>query len=127
MEEQNYWLNAIDVPDNVAKVRALRENIYAELICSLTRTPILVLGKPGCSKSLTVSLLITAMTNPHAKQLLHLASFIVQPHQGNRQSPSSSLLQVFDRARARQKKLRELKNRKTRPLALVLLDEALLV
>ena len=127
MEEQNYWLNAIDVPDNVAKVRALRENIYAELICSLTRTPILVLGKPGCSKSLTVSLLITAMTNPHAKQLLHLASFIVQPHQGNRQSTSSSLLQVFDRARARQIKLRELKNRKTRPLALVLLDEVPLV
>ena len=123
LEEQNYWLNAIDVPDNVAKVRALREKTYAALMCSMTRTPIMILGKPGCSKSLTVSLLITAMTNPHAKQLLHLASFSVQPYQGSRQSTSSSLLQVFERARGRQKKLRELKNRKTRPLALVLLDE----
>ena len=122
LAEQDYWLDAIDVADNIAKIRALRENIYAALICSLTRTPIFILGKPGCSKSLTVSLLISALTDPYAEQLLHLASFSVQPYQGSRQSTSSSLLQVFERALARQKKLRTL-NRKTRPLALVLLDE----
>ena len=120
--EQDYWLSAIDVPDNIAKVRALRENIYAALMCSMTRTPIFILGKPGCSKSLTVSLLINALTDPWSDQLVHLASFSVQPYQGSRQSTSSSLLQVFERALARQKKLRTLK-RRTRPLALVLLDE----
>ena len=122
LDEQNYWLHAIDVPDNVAKVRALRENIYCALMCSMTRTPILILGKPGCSKSLTVALLISALTDPYAEQLLHLASFSVQPYQGSRQSTSNSLLQVFVRALARQQKLRSLK-RRTRPLALVLLDE----
>ena len=122
LQEQNYWLSAIDVPDNIAKIRALRENIYAALMCSMTRTPIFILGKPGCSKSLTVSLLINALTDPWKDELMHLASFSVQPYQGSRQSTSSSLLQVFERALARQKKLRSLK-RKTRPLALVLLDE----
>ena len=122
LREQDHWLDAFDVADNIAKIRALRENIYAALICSMTRTPIFILGKPGCSKSLTVSLLISALTDPYAEQLLHLASFSVQPYQGSRQSTSSSLLQVFERALARQKKLRSL-NRKTRPLALVLLDE----
>jgi hypothetical protein len=121
-KEQDYWLSAIDVPDNIAKIRALRENIYAALMCSMTRTPIFILGKPGCSKSLTVSLLINALTDPWSDQLVHLASFSVQPYQGSRQSTSSSLLQVFERALARQKKLRNLK-RRTRPLALVLLDE----
>ena len=122
LQEQDYWLNAIDVPDNIAKIRALRENIYAALMCSMTRTPIFILGKPGCSKSLTVSLLISALTDPYSEQLLHLASFSVQPYQGSRQSTSNSLLQVFVRALARQQKLRSLK-RRTRPLALVLLDE----
>ena len=121
-QEQDYWLEAIDVADNIAKIRALRENIYATLICSMTRTPIFILGKPGCSKSLTVSLLISALADPYKDQLLHLASFSVQPYQGSRQSTSSSLLAVFERALARQKKLRTL-NRRTRPLALVLLDE----
>eukprot|EP00435_Cladocopium_sp_Y103_P061163 s32_g22.t2 len=121
-KEQEYWLAAFDVPDNIAKVRALRENIYAALVCSMTRTPIFILGKPGCSKSLTVSLLINALTDPWSDQLAHLASFSVQPYQGSRQSTSSSIVQVFERAHALQEKLRSFK-RKTRPLALVLLDE----
>ena len=53
-EEEEHWLNALSVPDNIAKIRALRENVHAALICSMTRTPIFILGKPGCSKSLTV-------------------------------------------------------------------------
>ena len=121
-EEEDYWLNAINVPDNIAKIRALRENVHAALICSMTRTPIFILGKPGCSKSLTVSLLVSALTDPYSDELKHLASFSVQPYQGSRQSTSSSLLQVFDRALKQQEKLRKLK-RRTRPLALVLLDE----
>eukprot|EP00438_Fugacium_kawagutii_P011003 Skav220590 [mRNA] locus=scaffold2744:22511:23689:+ [translate_table: standard] len=125
-QEQDHWLSAIDVPDNIAKVRALRENIFAALICSMTRTPIFILGKPGCSKSLTVSLLINALTDPWSEQSSHLASFSVQPYQGSRQSTSSSLNQVFERASVQQKKLRAVK-RRTRPsawvLALVLLDE----
>ena len=128
LDEQNYWLHAIDVPDNVAKVRALRENIYCALMCSMTRTPIFILGKPGCSKSLTVALLISALTDPYSEQLVHLASFSVQPYQGSRQSTSNSLLQLFVRALERQEKLRSLKRRTrplalTQPLALVLLDE----
>ena len=121
-EEEDYWLNAINVPDNIAKIRALRENVHAALMCSMTRTPIFILGKPGCSKSLTVSLLVSALTDPYSDELKHLASFSVQPYQGSRQSTSSSLLQVFDRALKQQEKLRKLK-RRTRPLALVLLDE----
>ena len=121
-DEEDYWLNAINVPDNIAKIRALRENVHAALMCSMTRTPIFILGKPGCSKSLTVSLLVSALTDPYSDELKHLASFSVQPYQGSRQSTSSSLLQVFDRALQQQEKLRKLK-RRTRPLALVLLDE----
>ena len=103
-DEQDYWLDAMDVADNVARIRALRENIYATLVCSITRTPIFILGKPGCSKSLTVSLLISALTDPYVEQLVHLASFSVQPYQGSRQSTSSSLLQVFERALDRQRR-----------------------
>lgn len=121
-KEQDYWLSVIEVPDNIAKVRALRENIYAALMSSQTRTPFFILGKPGCSKSLTVSLLINALTDPWSEKLAHLASFTVQPYQGNRQSTSVALLQVFERALALQNKLRDLKWRTT-PLALVWLEE----
>ena len=34
----------------IALTRGLKENIFATLICSLSRTPLMIVGPPGCSK-----------------------------------------------------------------------------
>lgn len=36
---------------------ALRENIFAIIPCIYARVPILICGKPGCSKSLAIQLI----------------------------------------------------------------------
>ena len=44
-----------------AKNKGLCENIFSEFICILLREPLIICGKPGSSKSLSVRLLLNAI------------------------------------------------------------------
>ena len=93
-KEQNYWLDAIHTPRNIARVRALRENVYAFIICAMTKTPLIIVGKPGCSKTLSVTKVLSALSGSSGPGLRHLAKIHPFPYQGSRQSTSSSITQV---------------------------------
>ena len=118
--EEEHWLSAIGVGASIAPIRSLRENVHASLMGVMSRVPVFIVGKPGCSKTLTTSLLFTALSDSAAPALQHLSRLSAQAYQGSRQSTSASLLAVFDRAVQQQGKLRRLGRR---ALAVVLLDE----
>ena len=118
--EEEHWLSAICVGASIAPIRSLRENVHASLMGVMSRVPVFIVGKPGCSKTLTASLLFTALSDSAAPALQHLSRLSAQAYQGSRQSTSASLLAVFDRAVQQQGKLRRLGRR---ALAVVLLDE----
>jgi hypothetical protein len=46
----------MDLPEGTAINQALKENIFATIPCILNKIPILICGKPGCSKSLSTQL-----------------------------------------------------------------------
>lgn len=92
--EQNYWLRAIQAPKNIANVRVLRENIYAFIVCTMTKTPLIIVGKPGCSKTLSTSMVLNALSSAAESKSSHLAKILSLPYQGSRQSTSSSIVQV---------------------------------
>ena len=92
--EQDYWLDAIRIPTNVARVRFLRENVYAFIVCAMTKTPLFIVGKPGCSKTLSVSKVLNALSSASEPRLRHLAKIAPFPYQGSRQSTSDSIVQV---------------------------------
>ena len=56
MEEEDY-LGRMELPKGTARNAALRENVFVMLVCILSHIPIFVVGKPGCSKSLSIQLI----------------------------------------------------------------------
>ena len=43
-------LESTAIPPGIAQTRGLRENIFMTLVCTTSRTPLMIMGPPGCSK-----------------------------------------------------------------------------
>ena len=63
LKESGYILDQLDInPERgIAKNNALRENIFCELFCLVNKVPLIICGKPGNSKTLSVQLLLDNM------------------------------------------------------------------
>ena len=104
-EESKYILNQIDInPDRgIAKNNALRENIFCEFFCLINKVPLIICGKPGNSKTLSVQLLLDSMKgksslneffkNPDYKEIMSY------PFQGSTTCTSKGVLKTFEKAR----------------------------
>lgn len=118
--EQEDYLERMELPEGTAKNAALRENVFVMLVCILNRIPVFVVGKPGCSKSLSMQIIRSNLRGKDAKDpfLKTLPQLYVVSHQGSESSTSDGILKVFDKAR----KYRE-HNTTGDVLPVVLLDE----
>jgi hypothetical protein len=47
----------MELPEGTAVNTALKENIFAVIPCIVNKIPIFICGKPGCSKSLAITLI----------------------------------------------------------------------
>ena len=54
-----------------AKNRGLKQNLFCEFICLVNKEPLIICGKPGSSKTLSINLLLAAM-----KGNIHLNHFL---------------------------------------------------
>jgi hypothetical protein len=66
-EEQNEYLKRMNVPKGIARNNALKENVFATFICIMNKIPIFICGKPGCSKTLTLQLLLSSLLGKESK------------------------------------------------------------
>ena len=116
MEEEDY-LNKMELPPSTAKNAALRENVFVMLVCILNRIPIFVVGKPGCSKSLSIQLIRSNLRGRDSKNIFFrkLPQLYVVSHQCSESSSSEGIIKVFEKA----SKYNQGKN----VLPVVLLDE----
>lgn len=53
---------------NIAKNKALKENVFMMIVCVENRIPLFVIGKPGSSKSLSKSMVQDAMKGDLSKR-----------------------------------------------------------
>lgn len=51
--ELNWYIDSVELPDGIAKTQALKENLFAIIACACTSTPLIVVGTPGSSKTLS--------------------------------------------------------------------------
>jgi len=58
---------------NIAKNKALKENVFMMIVCIETRIPLFVIGKPGSSKSLSKAMVLDAMKGGTSKRELFRA------------------------------------------------------
>ena len=118
--EQDDYLERMELPEGTAKNAALRENVFVMLVCILNRIPVFVVGKPGCSKSLSMQIIRSNLRGKDAKDpfLKKLPQLYIVSHQGSESSTSDGILKVFEKAR----KYKE-HNKTGDVLPVVLLDE----
>uniref|UniRef100_A0A0G4GB89 Uncharacterized protein n=1 Tax=Chromera velia CCMP2878 TaxID=1169474 RepID=A0A0G4GB89_9ALVE len=60
-------LDQMDLPPGIAKNRSLQENVFVALTCVLNRIPLMMVGRPGESKTLSVQLLHANMRGQDSK------------------------------------------------------------
>jgi hypothetical protein len=119
MEEEDY-LDRMELPPGTARNVALRENVFVILVCILNRIPIFVVGKPGCSKSLSIQLIRSNLRGRDSRDPLfkELPQLYFVSYQGSESSTSEGILKVFEKARKYKSH-----NKDGNALPVVLLDE----
>ena len=69
---QEKLIDNFTIEKGIAKNRILLENLFALFVCINIKIPIIICGKPGCSKSLSVKLIDMAMKGKKSENLLEL-------------------------------------------------------
>jgi len=101
LNEENDFLNRMEpLPDDIARNQALRENVFALIVCILTKIPIFICGKPGCSKSLAVKLVFEHLRGKNSRDeyFRTLPELILVSYQGSEYCTSESITGIFNRA-----------------------------
>ena len=101
IKEEKFIAENIELEKGIAKNSALLDNIFSLFVTINTKVPIFIVGKPGCSKSLSVQLINKAMkgsstTNPLFNKFPRI---IMNCFQGSMGSTSKGVKSVFKKAR----------------------------
>lgn len=117
-EEQTFLLNSMDIPKGTARNLALQENFFVMLVCILNKIPLFIVGKPGCSKSLSMQLIRNNMRGENSKDqfLKNHPRLWYSSFQGSESSTSDGIKKVFERAE-------KFRDQNKDVLSLVILDE----
>ena len=118
--QQRDILKRMELPTGTAKNTALQENVFVILVCLLNRIPIFLVGKPGCSKSLSMQIIRSNLRGKDSIDDLFkcLPQLYCVSFQGSESSTSDGIIKVFEKAEQYQKS-----NEKEDVLSVVILDE----
>lgn len=125
-DELEWLISEIDLPPGIARTQALKENIFAIVICVMTCTPLILVGAPGSSKTLSFHLVTQNLRGKESDVKVFQNTNIfssIDPHfyQCSRQTTSHEINSVFSRAINRQSTYREF----ALPIkCVILMDEA---
>jgi hypothetical protein len=107
-EELDYYIREVELPKGIARTLALKENLFATIICTVTHTPLIIVGAPGSSKTLSFNQTIANLKGQESKKALFRNMEIfhsLDPHyyQCSRRTTSNEIQTVFSRAINRQR------------------------
>ena len=107
-EELNYFISKVELPKGTAHTVALKENILAIIVCTLTHTPLIIVGDPGSSKTFSFNQCASNLNGEEFSSIFYPDSevfFSLDPHfyQCSYQTTSKEIETVFSRAINRQR------------------------
>ena len=106
-DELNYYIQEVELPKGIARTLALKENIFATIICTVTHTPLIIVGAPGSSKTLSFNQTIANLKGMESKQhfFRNEIFYSLDPHfyQCSQHTTSNEIQTVFSRAINRQR------------------------
>lgn len=121
-----WFVNELELPTGIAKTTALKENVFAIAACTMTGTPLIIVGDPGTSKTVSFNIVTANLKGKESKVERFRNTKIfksLDPHlyQCSKRTTSVEIEKVFNRAINRQHYLAKV------PLpvvSVVLMDEA---
>eukprot|EP00117_Sycon_ciliatum_P002930 scpid215/ scgid3933/ E3 ubiquitin-protein ligase RNF213 len=124
--EMDKYMSCLSVPAGIAKTQALKENIFATIVCCVVRMPLIIVGAPGSSKTLSFNLAVENLKGLESpkeffRDTSRFPALDPQFYQCSRKSTSLEIENVFLRTINRQKSHQ--KNRLDRS-CVVFMDEA---
>lgn len=125
-DELTWYIDRVTLPPGIAKTDALKENMLATILCCITKTPLIIEGAPGTSKTLSFNIAVANLKGSSSKQSIFQETNTfpcLEPvfYQCSRRTTSSEVETVFKRALNMQ---RSHNNRKSPQLSVVFMDEA---
>jgi hypothetical protein len=101
LKEERYILENIQIDEGIAKNKALLENVFSLFVAINNKVPIFIVGKPGCSKTLSVQLILKSMQGSASEKTLfkNLPKVMLFAYQGSIASTSNGLKNIFNKAR----------------------------
>ena len=99
--EQSKLVDGMELPPGTAKNQALIDNIFVLLVCIVNRIPVILCGKPGCSKTSAIQIVISNLKGKRSQQSYcrTLPELIAVSYQGSQNCTSESIINVFQRAK----------------------------
>ncbi|RGB41967.1 hypothetical protein C1646_810360 [Rhizophagus diaphanus] len=99
-EEQEDYINRMQIPNNIVKNEALLENILVMTVCILTKIPIFVIGETGSSKSLALHLISSNLRGSESDDdyFKSLPKVHIVPYLCSSSSTSDGITKIFEKA-----------------------------
>ena len=87
------------IPKGIALNEALKENLFALFTCIMSKIPIFIIGKPGCSKSLGMEIIYDSLKGRASKDKLFkkLPVLIYVNFQGSLNTSSNDVQEAFNK------------------------------
>ena len=106
-EQLDWFVDEVELENGIARTQALKENIFAIIACVLTTTPLILVGPPGSSKTLSFSIVISNLKGKDSKNKMFRCTELfaaLDPHiyQCSRRTTSREIEVVFKQATKRQ-------------------------
>jgi hypothetical protein len=103
-QSMNSLMSETLLESGIAKTRGLQENIFMVVVCTLARVPLMIVGPPGSSKTLAVTVVDDNARGLYSKTDFYKEhpSLVPFRYQCSRQSSSNDIEAVFESAIARQ-------------------------
>ncbi|ORX42165.1 hypothetical protein BCR36DRAFT_465734 [Piromyces finnis] len=90
---ENEIATAVKLDKGIARNKALLENLFAIFVCLNTKIPLFIIGKPGCSKSLSAQLIFKSMNGKNSSHefFREFPKVYTKSYQGSRTSTSQAI------------------------------------
>ena len=117
--ESTYLINNLKIENGIAKNNILKENLFASFFCVINKIPLIICGKPGRGKTLSIEILKDSLQGKELSESYICKLFnglITKKIQGSTSITSKIITDNFDIARKEQR-------RNENKLVLVVMDE----
>ena len=122
--EQDFILENVSLNKGIGKNKSLKENIFLLFTALVTNIPLIIIGKPGSSKSLSAQLINKEMEGKFSRKKFfkYYPSIIQTYFQGSDSTTPKDVEDVFIKAEGRLEGLKK-SNVNDLPISMILFDE----